>query len=135
LSVVVTARDRIDRANVWLLAVATAWGVGLILAALLVPAYSSTTTTSSGHFVSSSASLVQQNGPRVLLPVSAPLVAVGIVGALLVHRRRAALPGAGIASWVVVAVLGVVSVLGILTIGPFILPVTALLLAVCSRSP
>jgi len=124
---------RLDRLELWLLIGAAIWGLGLVLAAFLVPAYSSNTGASFGSSARG-ASLVQENGLRVLFPVATPLVAVGLIGGLVGHRRRAGKRGPGVVSWIVVTILGGVTILGILTIGVFILPVTALLLAVCLRS-
>jgi hypothetical protein len=133
LTVTASAVREANRLDRWLLGVAAVWAVGLVVAALVAPAYRSTTSTGNG-FVNSSATLVHENGMRVLIPVSIPLVAVGVIGVALRHRRRVGKPGAGPVAWVVVALLGVVTILGMLSIGIFILPVTGLLIAVCTRA-
>jgi hypothetical protein len=109
---------------------AFAWGVVLIVAALVAPAYSvdagpggqQTTTT-----------LVDENGMWVLGVVAIPAVIAAIVSAVL-HRRCTTGRRAG-AAWVLVAVLGVFSVLSLPTIGIFVLPVVALLAFAAKLTP
>jgi hypothetical protein len=62
------------------LAVALVWSAGFIVAAALAPAYQSTTETSSGTVTHGSATLVDENGRGVLLPVGVPLL-VTVIGA------------------------------------------------------
>jgi cytochrome bd-type quinol oxidase subunit 2 len=112
------------------------WTVlGLGLAAL-----SSLGLVAAGFFVSSYSSsngpgltLVQENGLKVLAPLSAPFVAVVIVAFALWHRQRAQRRGVGVLVLIVFSLLALLVVLGALTIGPFIAP-TALfvLLAITS---
>ena len=60
-----------------------------------------------------------------------PLVAVIITAVVLGRRRRLGRTGAGPAAWAVTGVVGAVCVVGILTVGPLLLPVAAgLVLAV-----
>ena len=68
----------------------------------------------------------------MLVPVGLPVVAVAAVGLVLRRRRRRSRPGAGPLAWALTAVVGAVSVLGVLTIGIFILPVVVLLAVSCA---
>ena len=125
---------RADRPTRILLATAALWGVGLVIAAAVAPAYRSTSASSSGTVTHTSATLVQENGVRVLAPVSAPLLAVGAVTFSLWHRRRREQRGAGTLAWTVVALLGGFTLLAMLSIGVFILPVVVLVAVACARA-
>jgi hypothetical protein len=129
-----------DRPTVVLLVLAAAWSAALIVLALVLPgahtlivhaqADGQTFTT-----FTAGATLVQENGLKVLGPVGLPLVAVVVVAYALGRRRRRRIPGAGRATWGVVIVTGLASLVGILTVGPFLLPVVALLAVACGRAP
>ena len=118
------------------LAGATLWSLALLVAALTVPVYSgeSESTDSTGATVTTSASatLVGENGWWGLVVAGVPLVACLVVAALLLG------PGgrnARITAVVVVVLLGIGTLLGMLSIGIFVLPVTvALAVAVASAS-
>lgn len=125
---------RADRATRILLAIATLWSIGLVVAAVVAPAYSSSSASSSGSATHTSATLVEENGLRVLAPVSVPLLAVGAVTFSLRRRRRHEKPGAGALAWTVVALLGGFTFLAMFTIGVFILPVAGLVTAACARA-
>ena len=109
---------------------AFAWGVALIVAAFVAPAYSvdvgpggqQTTTT-----------LVDENGLAVLVVVAVPAVIAAIVWAVL-HRHRTTGRSAG-AAWVLVALLGAFSVLSLASIGVFILPVVVMLALAAKLTP
>jgi hypothetical protein len=77
----------------WRLAVrlsiaALVWSVGLVLAALLVPAYNGQTVTSSQGLSLTTATLVQIHGAKALILAAIPMVATIAVG-LAVYRLRA----------------------------------------------
>ncbi len=111
------------------LAVALAWGLLLVVAAMVAPVYSTQTSAGSGPAVTGSATLVQVNGWPVLLVCAVPLACALLVGALL--RRRAGKPGAGPVACTVTAVLAGFNLLAMLSIGVFVLPVTAALIIAC----
>ena len=111
------------------LAVALVWSAGLLVGAAVAPVYE--TSTSTGSVAQGSATLVEANGPGVLLAVAIPLVAAAIVS-LALWRRRAD-RGAGPVAWTCAVVLAGFTLLAMLTIGIFILPVTLILLVVCAR--
>ena len=108
---------------------AAVWALGLLVAGWLVPVYQSTSFSSSGEQTRSTETLVGVNGPGVLIVLAIPLLATLLVaGALLVRPRRGALPLA----WALTALLAGVNLLAMLTIGIFILPVTAALVVACA---
>lgn len=107
------------------------WGLGLVVAGFLIPAYQSTAMSSSGELTQSTKTLVDMNGPGVVVVLAVPfLTTLLVAGALLVRSRRAALPFA----WALTALLAVFNLVGMLTIGVFVLPVTAALVVACTMS-
>lgn len=122
---------RLGRASSIALLGAAMWGLGLVVAGFLVPAYQSTEMSSSGELTQSTETLVGMNGPGVVVVLSVPFLATLLVAAALLARsRRAALPFA----WGLTALLALFNLLGMLTIGIFILPVTAALVVACTMS-
>ena len=104
-------------------------GAGLVVAGFLVPAYQSTSMSSSGELTQSSKTLVGMNGPGVAFVLALPLLVTVLVGcALLLRGRRGAMPVA----WALTALLAVFNVLGMLSIGVFVVPVTAALVVACA---
>ena len=110
------------------LAGATLWSLALVVGALTVPLYSSDTSsgdsTGTASTTSSTATLVEVNGGWGLVVAGIPMVACLVVGALVLG------PGGRvttIVAAVVVAALGVLTVLSLLGVGLFLAPVTAAL--------
>jgi hypothetical protein len=130
------------------LAAAALWGIGLLVAAFLLPVdRSETSSASSGSVdrtstslpqqavtVSASSTLVQENGFGVLLPVGLPLLAVGVVAGTLHHRARRGRTTPGPLALTVTIAVVVLSVLALLSIGIFLLPIAVLLAVACSRA-
>lgn len=119
-----------------LLALAALWSAALIAAGFFVNSYSSSATTvsTSGSTVATNPpgqSLVQVNGLKVVVLLSVPLAMVLIVAVLMWRRRNAGRVLVGPSAWGAVVLLGIVTLLGLLTIGPFIFPATVLLLVAC----
>jgi hypothetical protein len=106
---------------------ATIWSIGLILAALLIGAYTGQTDSSDAGVTLTTRSSVQVNGLRALVLVAIPTVACMIVGAALRHRHHRRSAWSGPVAWAAGAVLAVEAVLGIATFGAFLLPVVILL--------
>jgi hypothetical protein len=110
------------------LGAAALWSVGLVVAALIVPVYSGeserTDSTGSASSTATSATLVEVNGWWGLVLASIPLVACLVVGALLLGGRGRP---ATIAALVVVGLLGVLTVLSLLSVGLFLAPAVAAL--------
>src|ERR1700693_1414487 len=95
--------------KIWL-GLAALWSLGLIAAGFLVTSYSSTNGPG--------LTLIQENGLKVLYVLLIPFAGVGSVTLALWRRQRTPKPGAGVLAWVVVSLLGVVTVLGALSVGP-----------------
>ncbi len=74
------------------------------------------------------------NGPNVLVVVSIPLAFVAADSLLLWRRRARSKRGAGPAAWMVIALLAAFTLVAMLSIGIFILPVTILLAVACALS-
>jgi len=123
-----------DRATRIVLAIAAVWSVGLVIAAAVAPWYSSTSVSTSGLVVRGSATLVQENGLRVLMPICVPLLAVGVVTFSLWRRRKQVRSGAGALAWMLTALLAGFTLVSMLTIGLFVLPVTVLVIVACARA-
>jgi hypothetical protein len=118
------------------LALALLWSAALVIAAALAPAYQSTTVTTSGTVTHGSATLVNENGLGVLLITGIPLF-LTVLASYALWRRRGR-PGAGTIAWIITGSLAGFNLLAMLSIGVFILPVTACLAIACSihqRSP
>jgi hypothetical protein len=111
--------------------VALVWSAGPIVAAAVAPAYQSTTETSSGTVTHESATLVDENGPAVLLPVGVPLLVTVIVGYALWRREEGR--GAGPIAWTFTGLLASFNVVAMLSIGLLMLPVTAALAVACAK--
>ena len=119
------------------LTLAAVWGAGLLVAAVTVPVYaveSGGTARGGGLLTSSgSATLVEVNGPGVLIVAAAPLLATVLVAVLLSAqtRRRAA----RVAAWAPVGLLAGLAVLGLATVGVFLLPVVVALAVAVDADP
>jgi hypothetical protein len=114
------------------LAGAALCSAALLVGALVAPWYSSTDSEVGPHGAQvshSTATLVQENGAMVLGIVAVPLLVTAAIAIVLGTRR----PGLGtpLLAWGLVALIGVLVVLGILAIGIFILPTALSLVAVC----
>ena len=116
-----------------LLALAIAWGVALLILANVVSAYSgeSVEVTSGPAGAASevvrhsSQTLVEENGRGVLLIVALPLLAALVV-ALSLWRRWLVI------AWSATGALGVVTVLGMLTIGIAFVPALLAVAVACA---
>jgi hypothetical protein len=134
----VTLIKPLDRGN-WAFAftvLACLWGIGLIVAAVLVPVYSSQTVSlDGGTTASSSSTLVEVNGAGVLIPVSVPAAVAFLVWIAL--RRKCTRGGriSAYVAWSLIGILFALSVLAILSIGLFILPVAGLLAGAAGLTP
>jgi hypothetical protein len=112
--------------------IAVIWSVGLVLAAALVPAYGTTSTSSVNGVTISSTTLVQSQGAWAMVLATIPaLVSVTVVAAML-HRHRRNARWSGPVAWTAIGLLTIESLLGILSVGAFLLP-AAILLALAVR--
>jgi|SRR5579884_1246876 len=111
------------------------WGIALFAAAFVAPVYSSVSSTSAGTTVSSSSTLVAVNGPGVLVVVAVPALLAGVIG-LALHRKCSRGSGAsGRLAWALSLLLVAFSVVTGFSIGIFVLPLAALLVAAASLTP
>lgn len=110
---------------------ASAYGVALVLAAFLVPVYDSDSSSSSGGTTQASATLVDVNGLSAAAVFAVPLfVTLGVGCALWQGSQRWALPIA----WTLTGLLATGNLLAMLSVGVFVLPLTAALIVACARS-
>jgi len=129
---------RARNARTWQLAtlsVALVWSIGLLVAAVTLPAYQGVTVSATGASSTSTATLVEVNGRGVLALVAIPLAAVVLVAGSSAFRGWRRRDGAGPFAWTVVGLLGAFAFLAMMTIGIFILPVVALLAIACATAP
>jgi len=112
------------------LLVAAAYGVALVIAAFTLPVYDSAGSSSSGETSLASDTLVGVNGPGVALVLGVPLLVTLAVGFALWQRSRWSVPIA----WTLTGLLAAANLLAILSVGIFVLPVTAALVLACVRS-
>lgn len=113
------------------LLVAVLGSTALVVAALLVPVYSTQSASSDGASIAGSSTLVEENGARGFIVAAIPLLVSLAVGALLRARGwRAAMPIA----WGLTAMLGVFTVLGLMSVGMFIAPITVALIVACAAA-
>jgi hypothetical protein len=118
------------------MSVAALWTAALIAAGFFIKSYASNTSTVSTYGTTviknlPGLSLIQENGLKVLIPLSIPFAMVLLVAGLMWRRRRAGRDLVGPTAWGAVVVLGILTFLSLLTIGPFVLPGTMLLLIAC----
>ena len=78
--------------------------------------------------------LIPENGNGVVIILTMPLVLVGVFSAALAWRRVHYKPGPGAVGWIIAGLTALLCLLGILTIGFFVMPVAALLFIVSGRS-
>lgn len=102
--------------------VAFAWSIGLLVAALLAPAYGSTT-------------LVQENGSGVLIPVGIPAAISAAVWLALWRRCTRGGSVSGVVAWTCVLLLALFCLIALASIGLFVIPVAVLLACATSATP
>lgn len=123
------------RVSVRLSAAALVWSLGLVVAALVAPAYSTASQSAGVDGVTlGSATLVQENGAWVLILVGIPALVSAIVMLALRARRSGARWAAPLA-WGAIGVLTAEALVGIMSIGLFLIPAIVLLVLAARRSP
>jgi hypothetical protein len=116
------------RLAIRLTAGALVWALGVVLAALLLPAFNGQTMTSELNGVTlTTATFVQVNGAWVLIPVAAPAVVTVLVAVALRARRANGPSWVGPAAWAAIALVLVLALVTIASIGAIMLPVVVLL--------
>lgn len=120
------------------------WSAALVAGALTIPVYDSEAYVGSasvaagsgqvlhqtGSVTHTSATLVQVNGSHALAVAAFPLL-VTVLVALAIGRPRSGRMAAAFA-WVCIGMLGILTLLSMLTIGTFLLPVCGALTLACA---
>lgn len=113
------------------------WGIALLVAAFVVPVYSSLFTSApSGVSVpSASTTLVQVNGLGVLVPVGLPALIAAVVWFAL-HRKcsRGSRPSGHVA-WALIWLLIAFCLVAVASIGMFVVPAAVLLAGAAALTP
>ena len=126
-----TAWTRPGRPPSVALLLAAVWGLGLIVAGFVVPMYRTTSESTTGEVTYGSDTLVGVNGPGVVVVLAVPFVLTVLVGcALLLRAHRGAL----LAAWTLTVMLAMFTLLTMMSIGFFVVPVTAALIVACAKS-
>lgn len=113
------------------LLVAAVGAAALIVAGFFAPMYESHGVSSSGEVTRGTETLVGQNGLGSVAALTVPLLATVVVGLALWRRSRSG----AVVAWTVTGLLAVITLLSMLSIGVFILPVTAALVVACGTTP
>ena len=122
---------RLGRVPAVALLAASAYGVALVVAAFVAPVYETDSSSSSGQTSPASDTLVGQNGLGAAVVIAVPLLLTLAVGcALWLGSHRGALPVA----WTLTGLLAAGNLLAMMSVGVFVLPVTAALVLACARS-
>jgi hypothetical protein len=124
----------------WRLAVRLAvaglvWALGAVLAAVLVHAYDADTTSPAGGLTLTRDTLLESKGAGALVLVAIPLLLAIVVLVAMWYRRRRDAPWSGRVAWAAIALLAAESLVGILTIGAFMVPAAVLLAAGIRLAP
>jgi hypothetical protein len=114
------------RLAVRLTAAALAWSLGVVLAALLVPAYDTSSSSSQGLTLTR-ATLVERHGARALILVVIPMLVSIVVAVAIYERHRGGPRWNAPVAWVAIGLLAAETLLGSATLGAFIAPVVILL--------
>jgi len=126
-----TAWTRLGRPESVALLLAGVWGLGLIVAGFVVPMYRTTSESTTGEVPHGSDTLVGVNGPGVVVVLAVPFVVTVLVGcALLLRAHRGAL----LAAWTLTVMLAMFTLLAMMSISFFVVPVTAGLIVACAAS-
>ena len=126
---------RAGRQAFWLTVASFVWSAALVGAAFVLPLYGSSSTSSTGAHSSASVTLVQVNGPRVLIPMGLPLIIVALVWVAL-HRkcsRGGRVPG--YVAWTFVGILAAGCLVAIASVGSLVVPVVVLLSCAAAITP
>jgi hypothetical protein len=122
---------RLGRVPAVALLAGAAYGVALVVAAFVAPVYETDSSSSSGQASQGYDTLVDVNGLSAAAVLAVPLLfTVAVACALLLGSHRGALPLA----WTLTGLLAAGNLVAMLSVGVFILPVTAALVFACARS-
>lgn len=110
-----------------LIAIAFVWSAGLIITGLFIPTYGSDAASPVNGVTLTSSTLLQSKGAWAMTLVTLPALGAVVVLVLLRARRYDGGSWRLRLAWAVVAALACESLLGILTVGAYMLPVPVLL--------
>lgn len=114
------------------LGVAVVWSMVVVIGAFTVPVYSGESVSSDGGPpVATSATLVAENGLGSAFVVAVPLLVALLVGVFL---ALVPWPAGRVVAWILTGLLGAFTLLAMMTIGIFLLPVTVGLVVACAGS-
>ena len=114
--------------------VAVVWSAGLVLAGLLVPAYTSNSTSEVNGVTLTRSTLAQENGVRGMALIAVPLL-VSCVVLWAIRARRSGARWGGPLAGMAIALLTAEALVGFMTIGLFIVPAIVLLAVATRRAP
>jgi multisubunit Na+/H+ antiporter MnhB subunit len=123
---IVTPLGRVSSAA---LLIAAVYGLALIIAGFLAPAYESTSVSSSGETTHGSGTLIGVNGLSAAVVLGAPLLLTLVVGYALWRPSR---PSAVPFAWTLTGLLAGFNLLAMASIGVFLLPLTADVIVACA---
>jgi hypothetical protein len=126
---------RQGRRAFWFTAAALMWSAALVAAAFLLPVYGTSETSSAGTHSSTSLTLVAVNGLGVLVPTAIPLLISAIVWVALHHECSHGGSIARYVAWALVMMLALGCLIGLASIGLFVIPVTLLLARAAALTP
>jgi heme/copper-type cytochrome/quinol oxidase subunit 3 len=114
--------------------VALVWSAGLVLAGLLVPAYTSNSTSHVNGVTLTRSTLAQENGVRAMALMAVPLL-VSCVVLWAIRARRSGARWGGPLAWMAITLLTAEALVGFMTIGLFVVPAIVLLAVATRRAP
>lgn len=118
--------------NRWRLAVrltcaALIWSLGLVVVAIFVHTYGGQTVSDSNGLTLTARTAIQVHGLKAVIVVAIPVVATLVVAWALYRRRTGRSRYSGAAAWTAIVIVATVAVLGIPSVGLFMVPVVVLL--------
>jgi hypothetical protein len=128
MSIVNAVVTRLGRGASLALLIGAIWSVALVVAGFLTPMYESESVSSSGEVRHGPGTLVGVNGLGVVVVLAVPLLVTLAAGSALWSSRR----GAVAFAWTLTGLLAGFTLLAMLSIGVFILPITAALFVACA---
>jgi hypothetical protein len=111
------------------------WSGALVAAALGLATSTGATADGTGTIVTTRMTLVDVNGPWVLVPVGVPLVLTVVAWVALHGKCSGGGRAFGRVAWGCVAALAAFSVVAAASIGPLVTPAVALLAVAASLTP
>jgi|HubBroStandDraft_6_1064221.scaffolds.fasta_scaffold73106_3 hypothetical protein len=126
---------RPGRQAFWFTVAAFVWSAALVGAVFVLPFYGSSSVSSTGAHSSPSLTLIQVNGPGVLVPMGIPLIIVALVWAALHRKCSRGGRAARYVAWTLVGMLAAGCLVAIASVGLLIAPVAALLWCAAAITP